>query len=161
MTLEIRAASYDAPVVQTLIQEMADDLAQFYGPARYPPQDPRLWAPPEGTVLVAYVNGAPVACGAIVRFDETTAEIKRMFTRPQRRREGMAAHLLSRLEAVALRLGYRGVVLETGVPQVHAQALYTAAGYSRIPCWPPHDTDSTSICFGRDLDERPPATRTG
>jgi GNAT superfamily N-acetyltransferase len=153
MTPEVLSESYDAPVVQALVQEMADDLAHFYGPASYPQQDPSRWSPPHGIVLVAYLDRVPAACGGLIRFDDRTAELKRMFTRPQYRGQGLASELLSALEHTARHLGYQRVVLETGVPQVHAQALYEKAGYTRIPCWSPHDTDPRSVCFGRDLSD--------
>ncbi len=153
MPIEVRVERYDAPVVQQLIREMADDLAQFYGPGSYPPEDPARWSPPGGAVLVAYSTGEPAACGAVIRFDDTTGELKRMFTRPERRRRGFAALLLSGLERFAWHAGYRRMILETGTAQLAAQAFYTTAGYSEIPCWPPHDADPTSICFGRHLSD--------
>jgi GNAT superfamily N-acetyltransferase len=153
MTLAVLNETYDAPVVQTLVQEMADDLAHFYGPGSYPQQDPSRWSPPHGDVLVAYLDRVPAACGGLIRFDDRTAELKRMFTRPQYRRRGLASELLTALEHRARQLGYQRVVLETGVPQVQARALYEKAGYTRIPCWCPHDTDPTSVCFGRDITD--------
>lgn len=151
MPVDIRLESYNSEVVQRLIQSMADDLAKFYGPASYPPQDPTLWAPPRGAVLAAYLEGEPVACGAIIAFDAQTAEVKRMFTRPEYRRQGIAAAILATLEGTARQLGYRRLVLETGVPQTAAQAFYERRGFSRLECWPPHDMDPTSLCYGRDV----------
>src|ERR1700736_3250148 len=113
MALEVLSESYDALVVQTLVQEMADDLAHFYGPGSYPQQDPSRWSPPQGGLLVAYLDRVPAACGGIIRFDNTTAELKRMFTRPRYRRQGLASALLSALEHMARHLGYQRLVLET------------------------------------------------
>lgn len=151
MDVAIRIEPYDSDVVQYLVQSMADDLAKYYGPASYPPQDPTRWAPPLGTVLVAYVQGNPAALGAIIAFDAESAEVKRMFTCEEYRRQGIAGILLAALEEQARRLGYRRLVLETGILQVDAQSLYKAHGFSRVPCWPPHDLDPTSLCFSRDL----------
>ncbi len=152
VAVQVCAESYDAAVVQELIEEMADDLAQYYGRRSYPPQDPSRWSPPQGTMLVAYLDDVAVACGAVVRHDDMTAEVKRMFTRPRYRRRGIARHLLGALEKTAAELGYRRMVPETGVPQTAAQVLYERAGYARIPCWSPLDLDPSSVCFARELD---------
>lgn len=154
--LDIRSVSYDADVTQMLVQEMADDLAQYYGPASYPAQDPSLWAAPDGAMFVVYMTGEPIACGGLLRRDASTAELKRMFVRPSYRRTGVARKLLTALETEAERLGYVRIVLETGVAQLAAQALYLAAGYKASPCWPPHDDDPTSVCFSRELTASEP-----
>jgi GNAT superfamily N-acetyltransferase len=151
MATETKVRSYDDPVVLQLVQEMADDLARHYGPASYPRQDPRDWAPPSGGMLVAYDNDEAVGCAGFVRHDETTAELKRMFVRPSGRRQGMARRLLHDLESEARSLGYRRLVLETGTPQVEARHLYRSEGFRPIACWPPHDADPTSVCFAKLL----------
>jgi GNAT superfamily N-acetyltransferase len=149
--LEVRRHSYDDLVVQLLVREMAEDLASLYGPGQYPPQDPARWAPPEGTMLVAWSGGVPVGCGGLVRHDAATAEVKRMFVRTQYRRLGVARLLLRRLGEEACWLGYEGLILETGTLQPAAQALYLEEGFQPTPCWPPHDGDPTSLCFSRGV----------
>lgn len=143
---------YDADVVQTLVQEMADDLAQHYGPASYPPQDPLDWTAPDGGMFVLLVGGEPAGCGGFTRHDDMTAEIKRMFVHPAHRRNGFGKILLAAIEKEALRLGYQRMTLETGLPQQAARALYEASGYRPAPCWPPYDRDPTSVCFSRKLE---------
>ncbi|HLH45760.1 MAG TPA: GNAT family N-acetyltransferase [Acidimicrobiales bacterium] len=151
MGRDIRARRYDDPEVQRLVVEMAEDLARFYGPGTYPPQDPDDWAPPRGAVVVAYDDGEAVACGGLIRHTGDSAELKRMFVRPSHRRRGLARSLLAALEAEAGRLGYERVVLETGAAQQAAQELYRTCGYSRVACWAPHDADPTSVCFAKRL----------
>jgi hypothetical protein len=82
---ETKAHSYDHPIVLELVQEMADDLSQHYGPASYPPQDPNAWAPPMGGMFVAYSDGLAVGCAGFIRHDDTAAEVKRMFVSPNLR----------------------------------------------------------------------------
>jgi GNAT superfamily N-acetyltransferase len=143
--------SYDDPIVLDLVQEMADDLARRYGPASYPPQDPRDWAPPTGAMFVVYSGGVAVGCGGFIRHDETTAELKRMFVRPSERGRGSARRLLHDLESEARSLGYRRLVLETGNQQVEAHHLYRSEGFRPVACWSPHDEDPTSLCFAKTL----------
>ncbi|MFN5135260.1 MAG: GNAT family N-acetyltransferase [Chitinophagaceae bacterium] len=49
-------------------------------------------------VIVAYENEAPVGCGAFKKYDDTSAEIKRMYVLPQHRNKGIAASVLLQLE---------------------------------------------------------------
>src|SRR5262245_58613264 len=65
-------------------------------------------------VIVAYVEGDAVSCGAFKEFEPGTVEIKRMFTKPEHRGKHIAAQVLSELEKWANQLGYREFVLETG-----------------------------------------------
>ncbi|MFM8305328.1 MAG: GNAT family N-acetyltransferase [Actinomycetota bacterium] len=89
-------------------------------------------APPDGVFLVGWVDDTPVACGGLRRHDATTAEIKRMYVVPEHRGCGYSRLVLRELEAQARARGYTGMVLETGVEQPEAVALYESEGYTRI-----------------------------
>ena len=78
-------------------------------------------------------------------------ELRRMFVTQHARRDGVARALLARLEADALALGYRRLVLETGTRQKPAMALYRAAGWRRIAPYGSFVGDPTSVCFGKTL----------
>jgi putative acetyltransferase len=80
--------------------------------------------------FVARVDGVAVGCGG-VGFYDGYAEVKRMFTRPTVRRQGVARALLRRLEAEASGAGYTVLRLETGVYQHEAIAFYERAGFER------------------------------
>ena len=72
---------------------------------------------------------------AAAHLDETrrhaaeVVEIKRMYVAPAHRRLGLAQLILAELEASAARSGFRAVVLNSGLAQPEALALYAAAGY--------------------------------
>jgi len=118
------------------------------GPARVA----SMFEPPDGVFLVVRDDdGIAVACGGIARFDETRAELKRMYVLPERRGIGLGRRVLVELEAEARRLGYDAVVLETGDRQAEALELYRSAGYERIPCYPPYDSRALSLCFEKRL----------
>ena len=87
---------------------------------------------PHGGFLVLLDGEHTVAGGGIHRFDSETAEIKRMWTNPDYRRQGHATRVLSALEALAARLGFARVRLETGYAQPEALALYRSLGYRDI-----------------------------
>jgi GNAT superfamily N-acetyltransferase len=109
--------------------------------------------PPHGFFLVALDEdtGAALACGGLKRLDDTTGEIKRMYTAPAGRRRGIGRALLARLEGEARALGYASLQLETGGPQHEAVALYESAGWTSIPPYGRYSSDPRSLCFRKVL----------
>ena len=101
--------------------------------------------------VVAFVDGQPAACGASKRYDARTAEIKRMFVAPEHRRQGLARRVLAELERAAADMGYRRAVLETGVKQEAAIALYQSVGYRAIGNYGPYAGNANSVCMGKGL----------
>lgn len=101
--------------------------------------------------IVTYLDGIPVACGAIKPFDEKSVEVKRMYTDPQKRKMGLASETLNQLEIWAKELGYRKCVLETGVKQPEAIVLYEKSGYQRIPNYGQYIGVENSVCFEKEI----------
>ena len=52
------------------------------------------------------------------------------------------------------RLGYRALVLETGLRQPEAIALYESAGYTTIPNFGFYKESPLSVCYRKELDGR-------
>jgi GNAT superfamily N-acetyltransferase len=103
-------------------------------------------------VVVAYTDGGvPVACGAIKPFEAHAMEVKRMFTAAECRGKGVASRVLRELEAWARELGADRCVLETGLKQPEAIALYTKNGYERIANYGQYAGVENSVCFAKDL----------
>ena len=102
--------------------------------------------------IVLYQDQAPVACGAFKPLTETTVEVKRMFVQPNHRGKGMASKVLSALETWAKEIGYTSCVLETGLRQPEAIALYKKNGYRIIPNYPPYEGIANSVCFKKSLN---------
>jgi len=67
-----------------------------------------------------------------MRIDETTVEVKRMWTHADFRGQGLARVILAALEQEAARRGYSTVVLSTGPRQPEAVRLYLATGYTPL-----------------------------
>jgi ribosomal protein S18 acetylase RimI-like enzyme len=88
--------------------------------------------PPLGGFLVLRSNGMTIAGGGIRELFDGTAEIKRMWTHPEYRRQGHAISVLHELEVWAESLGFAHVRLETGEAQPEALALYRRLGYREI-----------------------------
>jgi DNA-binding MarR family transcriptional regulator/GNAT superfamily N-acetyltransferase len=87
---------------------------------------------PAGLLLVAWLHGEPVGCGALKLHRRAPAEIKRMWVAPQARGLGVGRRLLSELEAHAAARGARRVRLETNGSLREATSLYRSAGYAEV-----------------------------
>ena len=145
---------FDSPDAVELCTAQQREMAALYeGEADIGPnRDAAMFEPPGGIFLVLRDDaGRAVACGGIARFDRKRGELKRMYVVPELRGRGLGRRLLVELERSAHRLGYRGVVLETGDLQPEALGLYETSGYERIPCYPPYDSRALSLCFEKSL----------
>ena len=117
-----------------LLDELTAELASLYkvgdGKAGFDPSDVEQ---PRAAFVVARVDGYAAGCGALRPLDATTGEIKRMYTRAEFRRKGVAQAILTELERLAVEFGYTSVKLQTGPLQPEAAALYERVGYRSIP----------------------------
>ncbi|MBK9336122.1 MAG: GNAT family N-acetyltransferase [Lewinellaceae bacterium] len=102
-------------------------------------------------VVVAFEDGKPVACGAIKAFAPNIMEIKRMYTTPEGRGKGIASRVLAELEAWAAELSCEKCVLETGIKQPEAIALYQKNAYRLIPNYGQYVGAKNSVCFEKIL----------
>lgn len=102
-------------------------------------------------VVVAYQNNQALACGAIKEYTPNTMEVKRMYTSPQSRGQGIATKVLAELEQWAAQLGYEKCVLETGKKQTEAIELYKKNKYKLIPNYGQYAGVENSYCFKKEL----------
>ena len=98
-------------------------------------------------VVVAYAGGEAVGCGAIKEYESGVAEIKRMFVREEWRGRGIAKSILSELETWAGELNFLECILETGIKQPEAIALYRKSGYETIPNYGQYSGVENSVCM--------------
>jgi GNAT superfamily N-acetyltransferase len=124
------------PLVEDLIHEYDSRYGDFFDREgavvelnRYPPE---AFAPPHGNFLLLIRDGETIGGGAFMRYDDTTAEFKRIWTRRDLRRQGLARRLLIELEAQATRQGYQRIYLTTGFRQPEAAGLYLTTGYTAL-----------------------------
>jgi GNAT superfamily N-acetyltransferase len=128
----------DDPLAAPLVEELSREYDERYGfhngipssaeLSRYPAE--RFTAAEGGTfLLLVDEEGAPVAGGAFMREDDSTVEVKRVWTHSDFRRQGLARRVMAELEAEAARRGVRTIVLTTGTRQPEAVALYLSLGY--------------------------------
>ncbi len=153
MSLTVRQVELDNAEAMQLIAALDAALWEVY------PEDQETYAagnrlPSDTTLVVAYLDGVAVGCGAFKPFDAETVEIKRMFTHPDVRGHGVATAVLAALEKLALGIGHTLAVLETGSRQVEAMRLYRKLGYQRCDCFGMYADMPLSICYKKRLVER-------
>jgi GNAT superfamily N-acetyltransferase len=149
--LQLRVTAYDDPVVRRLDEAVQAEYVERYGGPDETAVEHDEFGPPGGVFLVGWADDEPVACGGLRRHDDTTAEIKRMFVTRGHRRRGYARRLLAALEQQARALGYSRVVLETGLAQPEALALYPTSGYQPMTGFGHYRDSPLSRSFGKDL----------
>jgi GNAT superfamily N-acetyltransferase len=143
---------FESPDAQSLALAQQEELTELDGRGDIGPvRVGHMFEPPDGVFLVGRDDGRAVVCGGIARFDDSRAELKRMYVLPEARGRGHGRELLEALEDEARALGYTGVVLETAVQLLPAVRLYEAAGYEPIPCYGPYADRSISRCYEKRL----------
>ena len=145
-----------APEAMTLYQAFRNEMLSRYwdliGSTGPPPPDPELGL--RGICLLVKFDSLAVACGALRALDTGTAELKRVYVRPEFRRSGLARRLLGELEQRATEIDYCRLWLETGKRQPEAIALYEACGYTQIAPYGRHVGDPMSVCFEEVLTRK-------
>ncbi|MEN5014876.1 GNAT family N-acetyltransferase [Erwinia sp. Eh17-17] len=127
-----RQLSPEAPELEPIIDGLFGEYSARYGDffARDAEVELTEWyLPPRGMFVVLERDGEIIAMGAWKAFDADTAELKRIWTRSDLRRQGLALKVLVELERRALLAGYRQVYLTTGFRQPEAVRLYLSHGY--------------------------------
>lgn len=149
---ELLPAAFDAPDVYALVLAQQKELTGRDGRGDIgPARNAVMFEPPDGIFLAVRDGGRPVGCGGVARYDETRAELKRMYVVPELRGRGLGRLLLEALEDEARLLGYTGIVLETGVGQLESLGLYASAGYAPIPCYGAYMGQEISRCLEKTL----------
>lgn len=152
--LVFRREELDSDVVQALIRDLNEELSAVYPEegATHFRLDADEVAPGRGAFVVGYRDdGTPVACGAVRRLDTDRAELKRMYVIPAERGRGFGNQVLAALEQTAARLGIRRIVLETGVRQREAIAMYERAGYEHVPAFEGYVGSPLSYCMSKRI----------
>jgi GNAT superfamily N-acetyltransferase len=156
--MEIRRLAFTHPDVVTLVDEVQAEYTRRYGGPDETPLDPTVFDAPSGAFFVGYVDGLPVAMGGwrfradVSAFGQAAVtEIKRMYVAPRARRAGLARRVLSHLETTAHAAGAAAMVLETGIEQPEAIALYLSSGYETVDGFGHYKWSPKSRYYGKLL----------
>lgn len=130
--------------------------SEAYASALYPAEsnhfvDVATLVQPNVVFLVARGAGRALGCGAIVKADDGTAEIKRMWVAPEARGLKLGQRLLDALIEAARADGVSKLQLETGISQPEALGLYRRAGFVEIGPFRDYQPDSLSVFMERPL----------
>jgi ribosomal protein S18 acetylase RimI-like enzyme len=93
---------------------------------------PGKFAPPKGSLLIAYQNGQAAGCVALRDLGDSICEMKRMFVPEAFRGSGVGRALADRVTAEARAAGYDSMRLDTSKRQDEAMRLYERSGFRRI-----------------------------
>jgi len=158
--ISLRNVELGDPTASALWAEQQRELFARYGEPDAD-ADFALAMPPDAMIasLLAVTDaGEPVGTG-LVRWSPFangagSVEVKRLYVQPAHRGHGHSRVIMGALERAAARAGAVRIVLETGVEQPEALALYEAIGYTRIPGYGEYMDDPRSVCFAKELPTR-------
>ena len=134
-----------------LFAELDAELVRRYPGEPIHGVDPQETRAAGGFFIVARVFSEDAGCGGFRPLDAQVVEIKRMFVRSRFLGRGVAKAILHALEAEARPRGFVRSILETGVRQPEAIALYRSAGYVTIEPFGPYVGSTSSVCLGKAL----------
>ncbi len=150
-----RVVAYTDRAAQVLIAELDEDMIARYGGGDETSVLPDQFTPPHGTFVVVCDEAGLIGCAGLRATDEVDVgdvELKRMYVRSTRRREGHAARLMTVLEDHSREHGFSRIILETGSPQAEATAFYERCGFELIANFGYYKADSRSRCYAKRLD---------
>ncbi|MBC7992332.1 MAG: GNAT family N-acetyltransferase [Rhizobacter sp.] len=143
--MRISLETPNQPEVLQLIEELDAFQKPLYPAESHHGIDIAALSAPHVLFAVARdAQGHAAACGAIV-LEATCGEIKRMYTRPANRGQGLARDLLGFLEGEAKQRGCSLFALETGYLQPEAISLYERCGYERCGPFGGYAQDPNSV----------------
>jgi putative acetyltransferase len=98
---------------------------------------PGEYAEPQGTLLLALVDGQVAGCGGFRPLADSdyanACEMKRLYVRPAFRRFGLGRTLAHALIDRATSAGYSNMLLDTLDDMEAARDLYDSLGFTEIP----------------------------
>ena len=110
----------------------------------------KKYGPPGGRLYLAYVDSQAAGCIGMRKLDEENCEMKRLYVKPEFRRNGLGKILVDRIISDAKKEGYRHIFLDTLPFLESALKMYKAYGFYEIPCYNDSPMD-TSIFLKLDL----------
>ena len=94
---------------------------------------PGKYAPPDGRLLLAYLDDQVGGCIALRKLDDKTCEMKRLFVRPGFRGLSLGRQLVNAIVSEARVIGYKTMRLDTMPGRMDtAIALYQHIGFKEI-----------------------------
>lgn len=158
MTWTVTPERFDSPDASTLRRDYYDEVASRYWqrPATAEEIDEGLSGDgadlltgPTGAFVVGRFDGKPASCAGLLVVDADTAELTRVFVRPEFRGTGGGGLLLAAVESAARAFGVRQIRLDTRNDLVEARGLYAKHGYREVPAF--HRRQFAEHWFAKEL----------
>lgn len=149
----LRSVPFHDPHARALVAELYAEQLTRYARADPPDDDPIVYAPPDGAFLLLCADGIPVGCGGYRALDATTGEIKRLYVQPAHRGKAFGRRILTALEEHGRTVGATALLLETGVRNTTAIALFESAGFTRVSGYVPHRDQYVNRAFRKTLSD--------
>jgi DNA-binding MarR family transcriptional regulator len=124
-----------------------------FDPSRSISADDDELRPPRGVLVLAWLRGRAVGCGALKFVPGEPADVKRMWVAETERGFGVGRRLLNELEGLAAAQGVAAVRLETNGTLKEAISLYRSAGYVEVPAF--NDEPYAHHWFQKELGAPP------
>ena len=90
------------------------------------------YKPPRGGMYLVYVNKILAGCVGMKPSDEESAELKRLYVRPEFRGHNLGEQMLNRIMEDARAAGYKRLRLDTLPTLTTALSLYCRKGFQEI-----------------------------
>lgn len=102
-------------------------------------------------VILIYDKELPVGCASFKQYEESVAEVKRVFVRKEYRGQGLSKLLMVQIQEKAKEKGFKTLILETGKILVEAVGLYNEMGYYIIDNYGQYKDMCESVCMSKDI----------
>jgi GNAT superfamily N-acetyltransferase len=121
-----------------------DNMQKLYGVHPHNPkeaveQDVKMvdkFLPPQGRLMLAFVDEISCGTGCLKSINEETGEIKRMYVSPTFRKIGAGRAILQSLLNAAKEAGFKRVRLDSPKFMESAHSLYRSFGFKDISAYP-------------------------
>lgn len=126
--------------IDLCFQHFSEELAQIS----------TIYAPPSGGIILVKAGEAYIGCAGIRRIDDSVAELKRMYVKPEFQHQGIGKSLLLETLAMATNLQYKKVRLDTLSRLEPAIKLYRQNGFYDIPAYY-HNPEKSVVYLEKQL----------
>ncbi|MBS7787673.1 GNAT family N-acetyltransferase [Flavobacterium sp. CYK-55] len=137
--------------IKPLIENLSTELGKRFGDTGKNSFQEWDEENPKSVFVKAIFENEAVGCGAIRPISNEIAELKRMYSKYNRK--GIGKSVLGYLENKAKELDYKEIWLETRKLNLEACDFYLKNDYKQIPNFGKYIGNEKAICFGKKLDK--------
>lgn len=137
----------NSPEAREIIGELNSSLEKITGDKGTSSYNPAEFDKDNDRFILLEKNNRTVACGGFRKVDDTSIEMKRVYSREK----GYGTKIVKSLEVEAKSLGYSRIILSTRRVNQIAVNFYKKLGYKEIEPYGKYIGRSISICLGKAI----------